>query len=155
MMANRLAIALQEDGWWVRSEIVWAKPNAMPDSSGKYRPSSSHEKVFMLSRSGTCFYDYEAVARPVSGNTHRRVPKNHKKPDDWDTGTGAHGRFHRHGREKGQRPGIGPKTANEASLIKAKESFHASTTDLVDTRYCRNYEPAPPVVWVIQSEGFF
>ena len=51
MLPNRIAIALQEDGWWVRSEIIWAKPNAMPDSSGRFRPSTSHEKIFLLAKS--------------------------------------------------------------------------------------------------------
>lgn len=51
MIPNRLAIALQDDGWWVRSEIIWGKPNPMPDSSGAYRPSSAHEKIFMLTKS--------------------------------------------------------------------------------------------------------
>ena len=52
MLPNRLAIALQDAGWWVRSEIVWAKPNPMPDSSGAYRPSAGHEKIFLLTKSG-------------------------------------------------------------------------------------------------------
>ena len=51
MVPNRLAIALQDVGWWVRSEIIWAKPNPMPDSSGAYRPSTAHEKIFMLTKS--------------------------------------------------------------------------------------------------------
>lgn len=51
MIPNRLAIALQDAGWWVRSEIVWGKPNAMPDSSGRYRPATAHEKVFLLAKS--------------------------------------------------------------------------------------------------------
>lgn len=51
MVPNRIAIALQEAGWWVRSEIVWGKPNAMPDSSGTGRPSSAHEKIFLLTKS--------------------------------------------------------------------------------------------------------
>jgi DNA modification methylase len=57
MIPNRLAIALQEDGWWVRSEIIWAKPNAMPDSGGIGRPSTAHEKIWLLSKSGdtTCY----------------------------------------------------------------------------------------------------
>lgn len=51
MVPNRLAIALQEDGWWVRSEIIWGKPNAMPDSSGRFRPATAHEKFFLLTKS--------------------------------------------------------------------------------------------------------
>ena len=53
MVPNRLAIALQDDGWWVRSEIIWGKTNPMPDSSGAYRPSTAHEKVFLLAKSSS------------------------------------------------------------------------------------------------------
>lgn len=52
MIPNRLAIALQDDGWFVRAECVWGKPNAMPDSSGSQRPAIAHEKVFMFTKSG-------------------------------------------------------------------------------------------------------
>lgn len=51
MVPNRLAIALQDAGWWVRSEIIWGKNNPMPDSSGAYRPSTAHEKIFLLTKS--------------------------------------------------------------------------------------------------------
>jgi len=51
MIPNRLAIALQDAGWWVRSEIIWGKTNPMPDSSGAQRPATSHEKIFLLTKS--------------------------------------------------------------------------------------------------------
>jgi DNA modification methylase len=51
MIPNRLAIALQDAGWWVRSEIVWGKSNSMPDSSGSQRPATAHEKIFLLAKS--------------------------------------------------------------------------------------------------------
>lgn len=60
MIPNRLAIALQEWGWWVRSEIIWAKSNPMPESI-KDRPAGSHEKIFLLTKSARYFYDAEAV----------------------------------------------------------------------------------------------
>jgi DNA modification methylase len=60
MVPNRLAIALQEDGWYVRSEIIWAKPNPMPESI-RDRPASSHEKIFMFTKSARYFYDPLAV----------------------------------------------------------------------------------------------
>ncbi len=66
MIPNRLAIALQEDGWWVRSEIIWAKPNPMPESV-QDRPTSSHEKIWLLSKSQRYYYDAEAVRRPAVG----------------------------------------------------------------------------------------
>ena len=152
MLPNRLAIALQDAGWWVRSEIVWGKPNPMPDSSGKYRPSAAHEKIFLLTKSAKAFYDHEAVAIPVSGNTHSRVAK---MPAGWNTEPGAHGSFHPNGREKSKRaPGVTPKSAPESSNVRAKESFHATTTGMVETRYLRNYEPAPLAVWEMASRAF-
>lgn len=65
----RLVIALQEDGWWVRSRCVWGKPNGMPDSSGRWRPSVAHEEIFLLSKSGDIWYDFEAVKTPADGPT--------------------------------------------------------------------------------------
>jgi len=56
----RLAFALQDDGWYLRSDIVWHKPNAMPESV-KDRPTRAHEYLFMLTKSERYFYDYEAV----------------------------------------------------------------------------------------------
>lgn len=60
MMPARLALALQADGWWLRSEIIWAKPNPMPESITD-RPTSAHEKVYLLTKSARYFYDAEAV----------------------------------------------------------------------------------------------
>jgi len=60
MVPNRLAIALQDDGWWVRSEIIWAKRNPMPESA-KDRPSGAHEKIFLLTKNARYFYDHAAV----------------------------------------------------------------------------------------------
>jgi DNA modification methylase len=51
MLPARLAIAMQEAGWWVRSDITWAKPNPMPDSSARYRPGAANERIFMFAKS--------------------------------------------------------------------------------------------------------
>lgn len=56
----RLAFALQQDGWYLRSDIVWNKPNAMPESV-KDRPTRSHEYLFMLSKSEKYYYDCDAI----------------------------------------------------------------------------------------------
>lgn len=71
MLPARLAIALQEDGWWIRSDIIWSKPNPMPESI-RDRPSSSHEHVFLLTKSARYFYDGEAVREPASESTLTR-----------------------------------------------------------------------------------
>ena len=60
MIPNRLVILLQEDGWYVRSEIIWAKPNPMPESV-RDRPTSAHEKVWLLTKSPKYFYDADAI----------------------------------------------------------------------------------------------
>jgi DNA modification methylase len=63
LMPARLALALQADGWWVRSAIVWAKPNPMPESC-QDRPTSAYEMVYLLTRSARYFYDADAVREP-------------------------------------------------------------------------------------------
>jgi DNA modification methylase len=60
LMPARLALALQADGWWVRSDVIWSKPNPMPESVTD-RPTSAHEHVFLLTRSARYFYDADAV----------------------------------------------------------------------------------------------
>jgi site-specific DNA-methyltransferase (cytosine-N4-specific) len=59
----RLAFALQSAGWWIRSEVIWHKPNAHPESV-RDRPTKSHETVFLLSKSQNYFYDINAVRGP-------------------------------------------------------------------------------------------
>lgn len=64
MIPARVAIALQADGWWLRDEIIWHKPNAMP-FSGKDRTTPAHEMIYMLSKSSRYFYDHEAIKEPA------------------------------------------------------------------------------------------
>lgn len=62
-MPWRVALALVDDGWVLRSDIVWHKPNAMPHSA-KSRPTHDHEYLFMLSKSGPYHYDADAIREP-------------------------------------------------------------------------------------------
>lgn len=62
----RVAFALQQDGWILRSDIVWAKPSGMPESVTD-RPTRSHEFVFLFARSPRYFYDHEAIAETSTG----------------------------------------------------------------------------------------
>jgi DNA modification methylase len=75
----RLALALQDDGWYLRADIIWHKPNAMPESV-KDRPTRAHEYVFMLTKSERYRYDREAVLGP-NGRNQRSV---------WDINTTAY-----------------------------------------------------------------
>ncbi len=93
----RLALALQADGWYVRSDICWAKMSPMPESCTD-RPTSAWEHVFLLTKSAKYYYDAEAVKSPSRASTT-------KEPDGWDTsmGNGSHGSIHKDGRSKGRR----------------------------------------------------
>ena len=59
----RVALAAQADGWWVRSDIVWSKPNPMPESVTD-RPTHSHEYIFVLTKAERYFWDADAVREP-------------------------------------------------------------------------------------------
>ena len=86
----RVAFALQDDGWWLRSDIVWAKPNPMPESV-RDRPTKSHEYVFLLTKSARYFYDAEAVKEgSVTSDPRRPYTSSGAKQldgrDNWRSG---------------------------------------------------------------------
>lgn len=104
----RLALALQDSGWILRSEIIWHKPNVMPESVTD-RPTRAHEHLFLLAKSEQYYYDQDAIREPQTGNTHPRgrgvTPK---------TVSGHH------------------------EAIKANESFHRSTSAYTEVPGGRN-----------------
>ncbi|SPB16093.1 DNA modification methylase [Caballeronia novacaledonica] len=61
----RLAFALQADGWYLRTDIIWNKPNCQPESV-KDRPTRSHEYVFLFSKSEKYYYDWQAIMEPAA-----------------------------------------------------------------------------------------
>ncbi len=77
----RVAFALQDDGWILRSDIIWAKPNPMPESVTD-RPTKAHEYVFLFAKSGKYFYDADAIKEPVKEHSIKRLGRavndNHK-----------------------------------------------------------------------------
>ena len=138
-MAWRVAFALQDDGWWLRRDNVWAKRNPTPESA-KDRPVSSHEFVFLLTKRAHYFYDHVAVKTPLAPSSvaqyrqpyedrggkdyegsgaqdgraiKARMTGKMNVPSSWNTAPGAHGSVHPDGRaqqpEYRRWPGIGPK----------------------------------------------
>jgi len=89
----RVAFALQADGWYLRSDIIWSKPNPMPESVTD-RPTKSHEYMFLLSKSARYYYDADAVREPWKPNAYdiKRAAEDHPgyagKNDDpkWSNG---------------------------------------------------------------------
>lgn len=122
----RVALALQDDGWYLRSDIVWHKTNPMPESV-KDRPTKSHEYIFLLSKSRKYYYDTASVKEPTTGNAHDRGSGVNPKAANWKTPEG--------GREKGQyRP-------------KQNESFAAACNKIVLSRNLRS-------VWTIATQPY-
>lgn len=67
-----VAFALRADGWYLRSDIIWSKPNPMPESVTD-RPTKAHEYIFLLSKSERYYYDYKAIREPATENTIKRL----------------------------------------------------------------------------------
>lgn len=148
----RVAFALQADGWYLRSEIIWHKANPMPESI-KDRPTKAHEQIFLLSKSERYCYDQAAIAEPAHG-AHARGPK----VAGWASGDTPHtavahntvgvgkNRRTRKGVPNGA-AGVNPKATQSPSGTKQNESFSAAVSQLVDVRNART-------VWTFPTEGF-
>lgn len=74
LMPHRVALALQADGWWVRTDVVWNKSNNLPESVTD-RPARAHEYVFLLTKRRRYFYDHMAVKQPVSDSSLARLAR--------------------------------------------------------------------------------
>lgn len=95
-MPWRLAFALQADGWYLRSDIIWHKPNPMPESVTD-RPTKSHEYIFLLSKSEQYFYDADAIRTPATCETL-------SVPSGWAVGEANHSAVaHNRPQENGKR----------------------------------------------------
>lgn len=131
----RVAFALQADGWWLRSDIIWHKPSPMPESVTD-RPTKAHEYIFLLTKAARYKYDAEAIKEPVTGAAHARGNGVNPKAGLKDEGRTAQGlrTSTRFGRGAGFR-------------VKQNESFSAAVTNVVDTRNARS-------VWSIPSEPY-
>ena len=151
MVPNRFAIAMQDWGWWVRSEIIWAKPNPMPESIND-RPATAHEKIFLFTKAAKYFWDAAAV------RVKRVSTGEYKTPAGWDTGDGAHGSIHRKGRSAGET--VGAKKDKQRGHGRRHAGFNARWDAMtkeeqqVNGRSLRNYEPAPVDVWKIATKPF-
>ena len=111
----RVAFALQADGWWLRSDIIWSKPNPMPESVTD-RPTKAHDYLFLMAKSERYFYDADAIKEPVSKFTH---PRGYAGPHEI------------------------PKQAENGSGIKSNPSFYAATWEQVSARNKRTVWEIP------------
>jgi DNA modification methylase len=82
----KIAFALQSDGWYLRSDIIWNKPNCQPESV-KDRPTRAHEYVFLFSKSEQYFYCADAVKEPAISSNGNRGTRNRRSV--WSINTEA------------------------------------------------------------------
>jgi DNA modification methylase len=159
-----MAFALRADGWYLRQDIIWSKPNPMPESV-RDRCTKAHEYIFLLSKSERYYYDQDAILEPVSLSTHARlsqeveaqigseranggqktngnmkaVGRSSWKGSEFHTGkTGEH----QLGRSQKDR-----KLAEPGSGIKSNESFSNAVCLLVEQRNKRS-------VWNVTTRGY-
>lgn len=171
MVPNRFAIALQDAGWWVRSEIIWAKPNPMPESI-RDRPATSHEKIFMLTKSPRYFYDKDAVRQNMATSSVSRLGQDienqigstrangGRKTNGNMKAVGNRG-FSTHGRHTlgTALPESERRKTRASDIASPKHAGHINHTGIEQTprgegRNLRNYEPAPLEAWNIATQPF-
>ena len=144
MIPNRFAIAMQDWGWWVRAECIWAKPNPMPESVTD-RPATAHEKVFMFAKSARYFYDADVVRRGRTSDENAKTFRG----GSYVGGTPGHRAVTGNTRLDKQR-GHGRRHDgfNDRWDAMSKAEQQANGRNL------RNYEPAPLDVWRIGTKPF-
>lgn len=177
-------LAAKGAGWWVRSEIIWAKPNPMPESIND-RPATSHEKIFLLSKAPRYHYDADAVRQGLAEASVSRLAQNVEAQE------GSH-RANGEAKTNGTTKAVGGGRSKQAQTAASAESAggssgrrmagfnerwdakekalrasaqaprhagHISHTGIEQTprgegRNLRNYEPAPVQVWPIATRPF-
>ena len=155
----RVAFALQADGWYLRQDIIWHKPNPMPESVTD-RCTKAHEYLFLLTKRERYYFDQDAILEPVSLNTHARVSQNVAEQIGSERANGGaktNGNMNAVWRKPGNTErvrdvGIGGnarprKAAQNCSGIKNNESFDSALTIMPDKRNKRS-------VWTIPTESY-
>jgi site-specific DNA-methyltransferase (cytosine-N4-specific) len=138
----RVAFALSDAGWYLRQDIIWHKPNPMPESV-RDRCTKAHEYLFLLTKNPRYYFDQEAIREPVSPKTHERYTQAKGQPfgmANWNRGDGSHDATE-FSRER-QR-----KVAPNGSGTKNNASFDAAMAVMPDRRNKRS-------VWSILPESY-
>ena len=152
MIPNRLAIALQDAGWWVRSEIIWHKPNPMPEST-RDRPTTSHEKIWLCTKSERYFYDADAIAEPCGPDTVARSERGRSYDHKYADGGPGNQTIARKSPSAGRAAGnknhkyVAAYEGDEAETHRTKAGLLKIADTVYTTRNARN-------VWTIGTAAF-
>lgn len=134
----RVAFALQADGWYLRQDIIWHKPNPMPESVTD-RCTKAHDYIFLLSKSPKYYFDNEAIKEPCSANTNPKISKEKiykiKQARLRGNNTSAGSKY------------SSPKTHTTNGLVKQNSSFENAVCLPVKTKNKRS-------VWTVATKAF-
>jgi len=136
MIPNRVAIALQDAGWYIRSEIIWHKPNPMPESV-RDRPTSAHEKIWLITKSKKYYYDADAIKEPTTESTKQRYKSGWKGNEERDYVSGKQNHFSKYiGTEKSKQDALKGRNKRNVWTITTKpfKAAHFATfpPDLIE-----------------------
>lgn len=119
-----LAFALRADGWYLRQDIIWHKPNPMPESV-RDRCTKAHEYMFLLSKSERYYFDQDAILEPASPNTHARLSQDvQNQIGSTRVPRKTNGNMKAVGRGYNERPRKA--VPNGAGMVKNNQSFDAA-----------------------------
>lgn len=135
----RLAFALQDAGWWLRQDIIWHKPNPMPESV-KDRCTKAHEYLFLLTKGERYFFDQDAILEPASPNTHARLSQNVQAQIGSTRANGG-------AKTNGNMKAVGRKMATSGDATKNNASFDAAMAIMPSERNRRS-------VWTIPTQSY-
>lgn len=149
LLPARFALAMQADGWILRSEIVWAKSRPIPESVAD-RPSAAHEKIWFFAKAGRHYYGNVESAMPLQESTWTKGPRPFSRRGSMRRDTGRYDPGMRDSRRHGRPyvPGPGKQTAAAGRRTEGFNArWDAGAVEGRTTRRLRNYEPAPLHVW--------
>lgn len=135
----RLAFALQDAGWWLRQDIIWHKPNPMPEST-RDRCTKAHEYIFLMSKSERYYFDQDAILEPVSAGTHARLSQNVQAQVGSARANGG-------AKTNGNMKAVGRKLADGADATKNNESMNDALAVMPTMRNKRS-------VWTVTTESY-
>lgn len=146
----RLAFALQDDGWYLRQDIIWHKPNPMPESV-RDRCTKAHEYLFLLSKAPRYHFDQDAIAEPLAPASVARLAQ-----DGWDA---QHGSDRVPGKTNGAMKAVGGRRSKRNSFARETKSSagthgqkaqHRPDRPDIDYSATRNKRS----VWTVPTAGF-
>lgn len=136
----RVAFALQEDGWYLRQDIIWAKNNPMPESV-RDRCTKSHEYMFLFSKSAQYYFDAEAIAEPVTESTVKRLNQ------DIESQPGS---YRVPGKDNGNMKAVAPRYGGKKYTENPEVFNRTKSGNAYDFRTMRNKRS----VWTVSTQPF-